>query len=233
MPNMRWVYRVVLILSTIGGMRLAALAASDDAPQGKASVYQMVTGDDSDEDRNRWDAIYSAKGYVYGREPAVFLKAHVQMLPIGRALDIAMGEGRNAVFLAKKGFSVEGVDLSEVALTKAKRLAKAARVHITTINADLNSYVIKPDHYNVIINIDYLQRNLIPQIKRGLKKGGVVVFENFTVEQLKNEAGKNTPKDYFLAQGELRELFKDMEILVYRESNDGINAVASLIARKP
>ena len=108
------------------------------------------------------------------------------LLPTGKVLDIAMAEGRNAVFLAKKGYQVEGVDYSEVALRKAKLLARENRVEVGTINADLTTYQIKPDTYDVILNIDYLQRSLIAGIKKGLHKGGVVVFENDTVDQLKN-----------------------------------------------
>src|SRR6185312_12528713 len=96
-----------------------------------------------------------------------------------------------AIFLAKKGLTVEGVDLSEVAIRKAKRLARENRVGITGILEDLTSYVIPPDCYSVILNFDYLQRNLIPQIKQGLKKGGLVIYENYTVEQLSNPGGKH------------------------------------------
>ncbi len=193
----------------------------------------MVTGQDSDEDRSQWDQLFKTEDYVYGTEPASFLRDNVRILPVGRALDIAMAEGRNAVFLAKKGFIVDGVDYSEVALRKAQRLAKKNHVTINTINADLNQYKIKPDSYDVIVNIQFLLRELVPEIKRGLKRGGVVVFENYTLEHLKNPGGRGMRKDYLLAKGELRDLFKDFEVLVYRETNDGKEALASLIARKP
>ena len=200
-------------------------------PQGK-NVYQLVTGDDSEEDRTRWDALFNTRTYVYGKEAAEFLKDHIHLIPVGLALDIAMGEGRNAVYLAKKGFRVNGVDISEVALRKARRLAKEQNVSINTINADLNQYVIQPNTYDLIVNINYLQRNLISQIKRGLKKGGYVVFENNTVDQLKNPAGQSLSKDWLLEKGELREMFKDFKIIQYSETNDGKQAVASLLAQK-
>ena len=144
-----------------------------------------------------------------------------------------MGEGRNAVFLAMKGFEVDGVDLSEVALKKARRLARENKVSITTIEADLNTYTIKPESYDVILNIDYLQRSLIPQIKRGLKHGGVVVYENYTVKQLENTGGKALQRNFLVDEGELPKLFKDFKVIVYRETNDGKDARASLIAQKP
>lgn len=197
------------------------------------SVFQKVTGDDSEADRSQWDQVYNQENYVFGKEPAELLMEHVDILPVGRALDIAMGEGRNAVFLAKKGFVVDGVDISEVAIRKAKRLAKENKVQITTINADLNTYQIKPETYEVILNIQYLQRSLIPQIKRGLKRGGVIVFENQTTEQLNLPGSSGLTRDYLLNPGELKELFKDFKILQYAETNDGKKAIATLIAMKP
>jgi tellurite methyltransferase len=215
-----------------GGFGASWTLADELKPRG-LNAYQMVTGTDSEEDRTHWDQFFNTKGYVYGTEPAVFLRENVGLLPVGRALDIAMAEGRNGVFLAKKGFQVDGVDYSEVALRKAKRLAKTHHVSITTINADLNHYVIKPESYDVIVNINFLLRPLIPQIKRGLKKGGFVVFENYTLDQLKNPGAQGLLRDYLLSRGELREFFKDFQVIVYRETNDGKSAVASLIARKP
>lgn len=192
-----------------------------------------MTGDDAEFDRTQWDQVFDQDAYVYGKEPAEILLEHIDILPVGRALDIAMAEGRNAVFLAKKGFVVDGVDISEVAIRKAKRLAKENHVEITTINADLNAYRIKPETYDVILNIQYLQRALIPQIKRGLKRGGVVVFENETVEQLKLPKFAGIRRDDLLNVGELKELFKDFKILYYSEKNGGKEAVARLVAVKP
>jgi tellurite methyltransferase len=225
---MLWVYLLALGFSSAvapGGAR-----ADEIHPSGN-NAYQTVTGDDNEDDRQHWDRLYNTQGYVYGTEPAGFLKDHLKLLPQGKVLDIAMGEGRNAVYLARKGYKVEGVDISEVALRKARRLAKDNHVAVNTINADLNTYEITPESYDVILNIDYLQRSLIPQIKKGLKKGGIVVFENFTVDQLQNTQ-EQLPAAYLLRKGELRELFKDFQILLYRESNDGKEARASLIARK-
>ncbi len=211
----------------------AHVSQADDIKPTGSNVYQKVTGDDSEDDRKHWDSLYNTRAYVFGKEPATFLQENVSKLPVGRGLDIAMGEGRNAVFLAKKGFNMDGVDISEVALRKAKRLARENHVSINTINADLTSYTIKPETYDVIVNIDYLQRSLIPQIKKGLKHKGVVIYQNYTVDQMANAKGKHMRRDWVLEKGELKEFFKDFEILVFKETNDGKNAWASLVARKP
>lgn len=242
MPNMLRVYRCLrgvsitaLLLSTLPGFGNGARGRvwADEVKPTGSNAYQMVTGDDSEEDRKRWDKLYNTKTYVFGREPTPFLRDNIDLIPVGHGLDIAMGEGRNAVYLAKKGSNVDGVDISEVALRKAKRLAHENHVTINTINADLSTYTIKPETYDVILNIDYLQRSLIPEIKHGLKHKGVVVFENRTVDQLINSPGAHLRRDELLEKGELKELFKDFQILLYRETNDGKDAWASLIARKP
>ena len=69
-------------------------------------------------DRNRWDARFKGKGFALGKEPNPFLKKYLRFLPKGKALDIAAGEGRNAVFLAQHGFDVDAVDISENGLKK-------------------------------------------------------------------------------------------------------------------
>ena len=228
------VFLVLLLGAGAGFLGCKASNKSEEltTPRG-TSAFQMVTGQDGEEDRSQWDQLFNKDEYVYGTEPAMFLQDQIRLLPVGRALDIAMSEGRNAVFLARKGFVVDGVDYSEVALRKAQRLAKRNHVTVNTINADLNTYKIKPESYDVILNIQFLLRSLIPEIKAGLKHGGVVVFENYTLDHLKNPGGRGMRRDYLLAKGELKELFKDFEILVFRETNDGKEALASLIARKP
>lgn len=205
----------------------------NDAKRKRTTRLMAITGDsDFGDDRTAWDKTYARKDYVFGKDPAEFLVKYVDNLPKGRALDIASGEGRNAVFLAKKGFQVEAVDISVVGLRKAKKLAAENGVKIQTVNADLNKYHIKPASYTAIINFYYLQRSLIPEIKTGLKSGGVVVFESYTMEHLKNPSGASMDKDYLLEANELKKAFQDFEILHYSEKNDGKNAIASLVARK-
>lgn len=208
-------------------------APAEDSHRSRATRLMHITGDlDFADDRSAWDKTYNRKDYVFGKEPSAFLVKHVDKLPKGRALDIAMGEGRHAVYLAKKGFQVEGVDISDVGIRKALKLAAENGVKIKTVNADLNKYKIRPNSYSVIMNFYYLQRSLFPQIVAGLKKGGVLVFETNTIEHLKNPAGKDFEREYLLEKGELKKAFAELEVLHYSETNDGRNAVASLIARK-
>ena len=187
-------------------------------------------------DQKRWDERFRGKGFAFGKEPNPFLKKHIHLLPKGKTLDIASGEGRNAVFLARQGFDVDAVDISEVGLKKAKKLAGEIGVKIDTTYADLNTYQIEKEKYDLIANFYFLRRGLIPKIKKGLKKGGWVIFETYTLEQ--KNVGTEGPKDpkYFLKPNELLRLFKGFHILHYREGifKEGgrRKAVASLIAQK-
>jgi tellurite methyltransferase len=210
-----------------------AASSKEDSRKSRTTRLMHITGDsDFADDRSAWDKTYNRKDYVFGKDPAPFLVKHVDKLPKGRALDIAMGEGRHAVYLAKKGFQVDGVDISDVGIRKAQKLAAENGVKIKAVNADLNKYKIQPNTYSAILNFYYLQRSLFPQIVAGLKKGGVLVFETNTVEHLKNPGGKEMEKEYLLEAGELKKAFSELEVLYYSETNDGKNAVASLIARK-
>lgn len=193
-------------------------------------------GKDMKLDQKRWDERFKGKGFAFGKEPNPFLKKHIHLLPKGKALDIAAGEGRNAVFLARQGFDVDAVDISWVGLKKAQKLAGEIGVKINTTYADLNAYQIEKEKYDLIANFYFLRRSLISQIKKGLRKGGWVIFETYILEQ--RNIGTEGPKDpkYFLKPNELLRLFKDFRVLFYREGifKEGgrRKAVASLIAEK-
>ena len=187
-------------------------------------------------DQKRWDERFRGKEFAFGKEPNPFLKKHIHLLQKGKTLDIAAGEGRNAIFLAQHGFEVDAVDISWVGLKKAQKLAREIGVKINTTFADLNTYQIEKEKYDLIANFYFLRRGFIPKIKKGLKKGGRVIFETYTLEQ--KNVGAEGPKDpkYFLKSNELLRLFEDFRILFYREGvfKEGgrKKAIASLIAEK-
>ena len=164
--------------------------------------------------------------------PAQFLQENIELLPKGRTLDVAMGTGQNAIYLAKMGFEVEGVDASPEAVHNALEAAQRAGVTLKAEITDLErNYLIKKSTYDVIICFRYLQRSLIPQIKDGLRKGGMVVYETFTVDQVQFGRPKNP--DYLLKPNELLDMFRDFRCLFYQEGIvDNRKAVARIIAEK-
>lgn len=196
----------------------------------------------SEEDREIWDKRYSTEGYLFGKDPIPFLKEHINILPKGKALDLAMGEGKDAVFLAKNGYEVDGCDISEVAIKKAYKLANENNVKINAFVVDLEKYEIPKGKYDLITCFYYLQRDLIPQIKKGLKVGGMAVFETYTIDNLKlgfPYGPKN--EEFLLKHNELLDFFhsfdsaqgRDFRVLYYREGViDNKKALASIITQR-
>jgi hypothetical protein len=189
----------------------------------------------SEEDKSRWNKRYNTGEYLYGKEPLKFLKEKLDILVRGKALVLAMGEGRNAVFLAGNGFDVDGCDVSEKAVEKARLFSQESGVTLNAFVADLEEYKIPVNTYDLITCFYYTQRDLIPQIKEGLKNGGMVMIETYSIDQLKYGKDAPGPKNpaYLLKHNELLDSFRDFRILYYREGEIAEQkSVVSLIAQK-
>lgn len=131
------------------------------------------------------------------------------ILPLGRVLDIACGNGRNSKFLADRGFICECIDISSVAIDKLVDIKG-----ITPICLDLDTYEIIPDRYEVILDFYFLDRRLFDGIKRGLKRGGIFLMETFIADE---EYPMAISEQKILRKGELEEVFSDFEILFRNE----------------
>ena len=188
----------------------------------------------------RWDKRFALEDPAVWSRPSVLLKDHIGLFPQGRALDVASGPGRNAAFLARRGFIVDAVDNSREGLRMADRLLRESpgsgdiRDRVNLIQADLTEYVIKSCRYDLILNFYYLDRELVQSLIAGLKEGGYLVFETFT----KNHFGY-TPRsnpNHYLGENELLGLCRDLHVVFYREGtvveNRQVKAVAQLITRK-
>ena len=170
--------------------------------------------------------------YEGGSEPADFLVESIGLIPVGRVLDVAAGNGRNALYLAGRGYTVEGIDRSEEAVAEALTAAREAGVRIDMRVADLEAgHHIRKGAYDVIICFNYLQRSLVPQMKDGIRPRGMMVYETFTVDQA--QFGRPHNPDYLLKHNELLEMFRDFRCLRYREGIIGGKAIASILAQKP
>lgn len=182
-------------------------------------------------DKEKWDNKYATGEYVAGREPCEWLKENAGLLTgRGKALDLAMGEGQNAVFAAGRGYDVTGVDISEAGIRKALALAKEQNVRITAVAADIDAYRIRENEYDLILCFYFLDRRLFPEIRNALKPGGLLFYETFTADHLKHGAFK---REWTLEPNELLKAFGDLRVLKYQEVDQGEKACASLIAQKP
>lgn len=182
-------------------------------------------------DKERWDEKYKGEAYIFGKDPIPFLVEHADLLPKGKALDLAMGEGRNGVFLATKGFRVTGLDISETGLQKAKNLAAEHGVSIDTRVVDLEQAQLEKNAYDVVLCTYYLQRDLFPKMKDALKPGGMILVETYTLDHQKYRPKFRT--EWLLETNELLEQFKDFKIIRYQFEDTGQSAFASVIAQKP
>jgi len=180
-----------------------------------------------------WDEKYTTACDPAG-EPASFLKEHIHHLTRGKALDIAMGNGRNALFLARNGYAVDALDYSEVAVTTVRSFVRKESLPVHVTHADVTDYQLPENTYDVIINFYFLERTLVPRIKQGLTKGGMLLFETYTTEQ--SHYGRPHNPDYLLKPNELLHSFIDLHIIYYHErvvtSPKGTKAIASLLAQK-
>ena len=157
-----------------------------------------------------WDQHYSDPANLH-LTPASLLVEVADLLPPGRALDLACGAGRNALFLASLGWHVTAVDRSAVGIRHLRE--RAAGLTIDTHIADLEAgaFTIQPGAYDLICDFYYLQRDLFPAIREGVRPGGVFTGAIHLFQQ------ERTAK-YVLHSGELREEFRGWKILFYSES---------------
>lgn len=115
-------------------------------------------------DRDQWDERYDGDELVWTSTANEFLVSEVADLPAGRAVDLACGEGRNAVWLAERGWKVTGVDFSPVGLAKAQRLAEARQVDVRWVESAVEEWVAPPEGFDLVAVL-YLQ---LPQPERSV-----------------------------------------------------------------
>ena len=163
--------------------------------------------------RDTWEARHR-EAAAGAPEPSL-----IEMLPLiprGLALDVAAGTGRHAIALAGAGFRVVAVDYAETAMRVVRDTAHAADLPIMPIVADLeDGFPFAPGSFDAVVNINFLDRDLMPQLKSALRAGGMLFFDTFLVDQ----AASGHPRDprFLLRHYELREMLSDMALLRYRE----------------
>ena len=191
-------------------------------------------------DKERWNLKYEGTTYVYGKEPTAYLKDKLSLLKKGKALVLAMGEGRNAVYLAENGFDVTGVDLSEVGIEKCARLAEERGVEVNSIVADLTDYDMGTEQYDLITNFYFYDKSILPRVIDSLKPGGMFIFETYSRDHPKHSKFGPKNPNYLVKPNELLEIFQSLRILYYEDTvteldegmHKGKAALIRLIAKK-
>jgi SAM-dependent methyltransferase len=181
-------------------------------------------------DRERWDRRY-AQGEERAWEPDWLDELAEEIPERGRALDVAAGTGRVALWLAARGLDVTAVDVSPVGLERCLASARERGVAVQTVVADLEEPPLPAGPWDVITCFHYLQRDLFPRLVEHLSVGGVLICELPTRRNL--ERHPRPGGRYLLGEGELLSLCAPLRVVYYREGWIGDRALARAIARRP
>ena len=194
-----------------------------------------------------WDERFRGGGHVYGVDPNDFLREHATRIPPGPVVCLAEGGGRNAVFLAERGFEVTAVDFSPEGLRLARELAWARGVRVEAVEADLATYDLGVARWNGIVAIwahvaPATRARLYARVAAALRPGGCLILEAYRPEQLQH--GTGGPKDPAMLPtlAELRGHLAGLDLLIARDAtreihegplHGGTSATVQIVAVKP
>lgn len=194
-----------------------------------------------------WESRYREENYAYGLHPNVFYSKQLKKIkPSGSILLPMEGEGRNAVYAAKLGWTVDAFDFSAAAKSKALKLAEKESTSINFTIASAEDFIPKAEQYDAVALIyahlaPDLRRNFHRKLTESLKPGGNLILEAFTPAQLAHSSGGPKKEDMLYTGKMLRKDFENLEIVLLDETeieleegefHRGLAAVVRLLARK-
>ncbi|SMF30953.1 class I SAM-dependent methyltransferase [Pseudobacteriovorax antillogorgiicola] len=194
-----------------------------------------------------WDARYSEDGFAYGKEANDFLKDQIQhVIGAGKALCLAEGQGRNAVYLAKLGYEVTAVDLSPVGLETAQKLATDEGVSIATEVCDLATWPLGERQWDLIVSIwahmpSEVRSQLHARVASALKTEGLFVLEAYTPANLGRGTGGPPNQDMLMTLEILETELGSLKTLFAQETernieegryHKGLSAVVQFVGKK-
>jgi 2-polyprenyl-3-methyl-5-hydroxy-6-metoxy-1,4-benzoquinol methylase len=177
-----------------------------------------------------YDIVYTGNP-AFNTQPNQLLVEAVRNRRTGHALDIAMGQGRNSVYLASKGWRVTGFDVSQTGIDAAQRVAKSQSVEINAVHASDLDFDFGVNRWDLIALIYAIEKRSVHRIRDALKPGGLIVVE------AGHKSASNAPFEY--DSNELLEIFKGFRIIHYEEPSarsdwdDKLVRLVRLIAEKP
>jgi tellurite methyltransferase len=163
--------------------------------------------------RSDWEARQRASGPPRAPEPSVV--EMLELLPRGLALDVAAGTGRHSLLLARAGFKVLAIDYAEAALRTLQSIARAEKLSIWPLLAELSEFPLPRARFDAILNTNFLDRALVPRLIDALRPGGALLFDTFLIDQAATGHPRNP--DFMLQHYELREMLSEMDLVRYRE----------------
>jgi tellurite methyltransferase len=187
------------------------------------------------DEKARWNRKYGEGSHSSLRVDPLLPYAYEQFIePLfpnpETALDLAGGVGRHAVWLARRGWGVTLIDISDLAIAKAQQNAGAYRHRLTVKRSDAAHFKASPRTYAVILVFFYLERKIFPELINALRPGGLLIYKTYTELQLKFGKAPAHPM-YLLKQNELLRAFSKLKVLHYGETIRD-RGTAQLVARK-
>ncbi|MBC7576310.1 MAG: class I SAM-dependent methyltransferase [Tardiphaga sp.] len=195
-----------------------------------------------------WNSRFAGDDFLFGTEPNNWLREHTGSLPSSsRVLCVADGEGRNSVFLAQQGLTVDAFDISDVAIAKARQLATAVNVTVNFHLADCDSFAWQRSAYDGVAAIfvqfadPALRRRLFTRMTQSLRPGGLLILQGYTPEQLDYKTGGPSELSHLYTETILRELLAELtikELRVYEEDisegcgHRGRSALIGVVAQR-
>lgn len=195
-----------------------------------------------------WNQRYAGEEFLFGEAPNDYLREQAAQLPTrGRALCVADGEGRNSVWLARRGLQVDAFDIAENGVAKARRLAKRHGVTVDFAVADGDALAWPEAVYDLVVAIfvqfadPAMRGRLFANMVRALKPGGLLVLQGYTPRQLLYRTGGPQRADHLYTEGLLREAFAALEIVDLRSydaelregrQHTGMSALIGMVGRR-
>ncbi|MFZ4515595.1 MAG: class I SAM-dependent methyltransferase [Acidimicrobiia bacterium] len=193
-----------------------------------------------------WDERYAVEEYIFGESPNDFLVECVSTIPAGVAFGLGEGEGRNGVWLAARGFTVRGIDLSPLGIAKAQRLAARSGVTLDLVAGDLATLELEPGSYDLIYSVfahtpPQVRAHAHRQAVAALRPGGHFVLEAYQPAQLGRGTGGPQDPELLVPLAAVQEELDGLEMLIGREieravlegdRHTGVAAVTQVFARK-
>lgn len=196
-----------------------------------------------------WNERFDKEEFIFGKEPNEYLveQTNQYLKPGNSVLCIADGEGRNGVWLAKRGMQVTGFDVSDIALMKANQFAKENNVEIQYSLCDTDGFDWQANAYDAVIGIfiqfadPVMRARIFEQVHQTLKPSGIFILQGYTPKQLEYKTGGPSLIEHLYTEEMIRDLIREFEILnliCYEKElsegarHTGMSALLGMVAKK-